>query len=71
MGSVAIAIPFLGRYSGSSQMRRFFDALASIDPENATGADLLNTRLLLLAASIIAYPLTHIFNLTLVSGNIP
>ena len=43
-------------------MKEVFDA--SINPKQLTGADLLN-------APIIALPLAHIFNLTLVSGNIP
>ena len=52
-------------------MKEVFDALVSMNPKQSTGADFLNARFLLLTASIIALPLAHIFNLTLVSGNIP
>ena len=48
-----------------------FDALASINPKQATGAGLLNAWLLVLAAPIITFSLTHISNLTIVSGIIP
>ncbi len=46
-------------------------ALCSLDPRKPTGADHLNTRLLILAAPFIVDILLHIFNLTLLTGCIP
>ena len=46
-------------------------ALKQLNPRKPTGPDLLEPGLLKLATDIIAEPLTHLFNLTLVSNVIP
>jgi hypothetical protein len=46
-------------------------ALQKMYEKKSTGADSLNLFLLLLSASLIVEPLTHIFYLTIASGAIP
>ena len=50
---------------------KVYEALSGIGAKKSTGADQLDPHLLLLAASVITDALTHIFNLTLVTGIIP
>lgn len=47
------------------------DCLISINPRKSKGADLLEPKLLQIAALVITSVITHIFNLTLLSGKIP
>ena len=47
------------------------EALSTIDPKKSTGADDLDPQLLLLASPVISDIITHIFNLTLETNNIP
>ncbi len=48
-----------------------FYVLCSVDPRKSTGADQLEPRLLLLAATFLVECLTYICNLTVVTENIP
>lgn len=47
------------------------DALQALDPRSSTGEDKVNSFILKLAAPIIAEPLRHIFNLSMITGHFP
>ena len=47
-----------------------FNALCSINPKKSTGADQLELSLLFLVAPFLVDYLTHIFNLTVITGSI-